>query len=83
MQYIGHPWYINPTLGRRWNLNSWLLWLTGGYVPSSQRPEYRPEGYKIAELGPASLEGKGLDEMEKRKPIIAQKFRGCPFPYPK
>ena len=78
MQYIGHPWYIKPTLTQRYNLNSWLLWLTGGFVPSDSKPEYRPDGYKINELGPVSLEGKGIDEMEAAKPLI-QRLQGCPF----
>ncbi|KAJ5732694.1 hypothetical protein N7493_004175 [Penicillium malachiteum] len=46
LQYIGHPWYINPTFTRRWNFNSWVLWLTGGYVPSKYHPEHRLKGTK-------------------------------------
>lgn len=79
MQYIGHPWYIKPTLTRRWNLKSWILWLAGGYVPSASHPEYRPEGYRIAELGPVSLEGRGINEMQGAKQRILTKFQGCPF----
>ena len=78
MQYIGHPWYIKPTLTRRWNLNSWLLWLTGGFMPSEKRSEYRPEGYNISHLGPVSLEGKGANEMEAAKPAI-RRVQGCPL----
>lgn len=81
MQYIGHPWYINPTFTQRWSLKSWALWLTGGYVPSNHLPEYRPEGYRIAELGPVSLEGKGVDEMQGAKQRIMTRFGGCPFSY--
>lgn len=77
-QYIGRPWYIKPTLMRRFKFNSWLLWLTGGYLPSNDQPQYRPEGYKINELGPTSLEGKGLDEMENAKLAIS-KAQGCPM----
>jgi hypothetical protein len=77
-QYIGKPWYIKPTFARRWNIQSWLLWLTGGYVPSSSQMEYRPEGYTIPELGPARFEGKGLEEMEVAKSAI-RKIQGCPF----
>lgn len=79
MQYIGHPWYIKPTLTKRWNLKSWVLWLTGGYIPSKYLPEYRPEGYRIADLGPVSLEGKGIDEMQGAKQKIMTRFPGCPF----
>jgi hypothetical protein len=77
-QYIGLPWYVEPSLRRRWNLNSWLLWLTGGHVPSKSTPEYRPEGYRIQELGPVQLEGKGLKEMEAARDVIS-KLQGCPF----
>lgn len=81
MQYIGHPWYIKPSLTQRWNFKSWMLWLTGGYVPSNHQPEYRPEGYHIAELGPVSLEGKGIDEMQRAKQRVMTRFQGCPFPH--
>lgn len=77
-QYVGHPWYVEPTLRRRWNLNSWLLWLSGGYVPSSSTPEYRPEGYEIQKLGPVQFEGKGLEEMKVARDAIL-KLQGCPF----
>ncbi|KAJ9615189.1 hypothetical protein H2200_001263 [Cladophialophora chaetospira] len=79
MQYIGHPWYIKPSLTRRWNFNSWVLWLSGGYIPSKSLAGYRPEGYKIAELGPVALEGKGINEMQDAKQRIMVGFRGCPF----
>ena len=77
-QYIGHPWYIKPTMARRWSPKSCLLWLTGGYVPSETYREYRPEGYKIAEIGPVSLEGKDIDEMEIAKVGILRAQK-CPF----
>ncbi|KAJ5173597.1 uncharacterized protein N7500_001528 [Penicillium coprophilum] len=81
MQYIGHPWYIKPTLIQRWGLKSWVLWFTGGYIPSKYLPEYRPEGYRIADLGPVSLEGKGADEMRDAKQRVMTRFQGCPFSY--
>ena len=78
-QYIGHPWYIKPSWERRWlRLNSWLLWLTGGYVPSITQNEYRPEGCKLAELGPVRFEGKGKEEMDAAREAIA-KMQKCPF----
>lgn len=50
-------------------------------MPSKYLPEYRPEGYRIAELGPVSLEGKGIDEMQGAKQRIMTSFQGCPFSY--
>lgn len=50
-------------------------------MPSKNLPEYRPEGYRIAELGPVSLEGKGIDEMQDEKQKIMTRFQGCPFSY--
>ncbi len=79
LQYIGYPWYIKPTLAQRWNLKSWILWLTGGYVPSKHLPKYRSEGYKIAELGPTALESKGIEEMHDAKQTVIAQFHGCPF----
>ena len=77
-QYIGHPWYIKPTLARRWHLKSCLLWLTGGYIPSEKGRRFRPEGYRILDLGPVSLEGKGTVEMEAAK-VTIRSMQGCPF----
>jgi hypothetical protein len=77
-QYIGHPWYIKPTFRRRWNYKSWLLWITGGYVPSSAMPEYCPDGYSIPTVGPAVFAGKGGEEMENAKHEI-RRAQGCPI----
>ncbi|KAL2398838.1 ER-bound oxygenase mpaB' [Exophiala dermatitidis] len=79
MQYIGHPWYIKPSLARRWNINSWLLWLSGGYIPSTHDNRYHPEGYRIPEVGPASLAGQGVDEMLDTRVRILRTVKSCPF----
>lgn len=50
-------------------------------MPSKYLPEYRPEGYRIGELGPVSLEGKGIDEMQGAKQRIMTRLQGCPFSY--
>jgi hypothetical protein len=77
-RYIAHPWYISPSIGQRWSLKSWFLWITGGYVPSSTYSEYRPEGYRINELGPIQFEGHGLGDMEIASHMIRE-IQGCPF----
>ena len=47
-------------------------------MPSETQRQYRPEGYKIADLGPVALEGKGVEEMQPAKDKI-RKLQRCPF----
>ncbi|KAH9843354.1 NAD(P)-binding protein [Teratosphaeria destructans] len=66
-QYIAHPWYIKPTWSKR---------IVGGAVPGDEGDKYCPHGYKIAELGPQNLCGKGDVEMDQTRRRLAS---GCPF----
>lgn len=75
-QYIAHPWYIKPSLTTRWGLNALLLRLVGGIIPGDER--YCPEGYRIHELGPVELVGKGDAEMQNTRDELSAK-RGCVF----
>jgi hypothetical protein len=72
LQYIGRPFYVKPTISRRWGLKAWLLWTFGGHVPAADLPEYKPEGYRIEDLGPSSLQGRGVAEMQVASCTIQQ-----------
>ncbi|KAF2114579.1 hypothetical protein BDV96DRAFT_647275 [Lophiotrema nucula] len=61
-RYIAQPWYIKPSFWARWGLKALVLRIVGGAVPGD--PQYCPEGYRISELGPAELKGKGEEEMD-------------------
>lgn len=77
--YVDRPWYIEPSLSNRWHIVSWILWSVGGAIPSKDNPENRPEGYKIADLGPENMEGKGIQEMDMARSLLAEQVRKCPF----
>ncbi|CAA9957301.1 hypothetical protein PTMSG1_00909 [Pyrenophora teres f. maculata] len=76
-QYTAHPWYIKPTFSARWGPKALLLRLIGGAVPGENK--YFPHGYRIHELGPSKLVGRGDNEMEKTREEIRAKRRGCAF----
>lgn len=79
VHYIDRPWYIEPTFTNRWNVVSWFLWFIGGAIPSKDKPENRPEGYRIPDLGPENMEGKGTDEMNVTRSLLAEQVKRCPF----
>lgn len=76
-----HPYYVKPTFGSRWGLQAWITWALGGVVPGGKGGEkFSPQGYHIAEVGPAKKKPFGKDELkvwetrvEKSRPL------GCPF----
>ncbi|KAF1832410.1 NAD(P)-binding protein [Decorospora gaudefroyi] len=55
--YTAHPWYIKPSFSARWGPKALILRAFGGMVPGNQK--YCPDGYRIRELGPEELVGKG------------------------
>jgi hypothetical protein len=79
-QYISHPWYVKPTWASRWGPSAWMVRVLGGVLPGDGGDSYKPQGYRISELGPQALEAKGKDEMEVTRAILADNARsGCPF----
>ncbi|KAI4611935.1 hypothetical protein J4E80_007386 [Alternaria sp. BMP 0032] len=76
-QYIDRPWYVKPSFMKRWGPNALLLRLVGGVVPGDER--YHPGGYRINELGPSELVGKGDAEMRKTRDELRGKRMGCAF----
>lgn len=79
--YVAHPWYVQPTFGSRWGLVALCLRALRGLLPGDSGVAYHPEGYRIAELGLASMKGKGEGDMAKTRAVLREKrFAGrCPF----
>lgn len=75
MRYVAHPWYIRPSLSARWGLKALLLRLVGGVVPGDEK--YFPGGYRISELGPDALLGKGDEEMDRTRSNLRAKRGAC------
>jgi hypothetical protein len=54
-----------------------LLRLIGGIVPGEEK--YFPDGYRIHELGPSELVGKGDAEMSKTREELRARRTRCVF----
>jgi len=79
-RFRGHPWYIKPTLSRRWGFKAWQIWMVGGTLPGDGGDRYHPEGYLITEVGPEYQKGKGEKQMSETRGRLAKQDRGgCPF----
>ncbi|KAM0794591.1 hypothetical protein BDR22DRAFT_883404 [Usnea florida] len=82
--YEAHPWYVKPSLWNRYGPMVWMTWILGLPVPGDEGDRYRPNGYKIPEVGPDSMRGKGVDFMRTSKERLeGQRQRRCPFGRPK
>lgn len=80
IEYLSYPWYVKPSLSRRWGAKSWITRLLGRKLPGDDGNRYAPEGYTFAEIGPKAQSGKGLKEMEDTHAILTRGNRGaCPF----
>lgn len=78
--YLAHPWYVKPTLRRRWGPGAWITRLLGYNVPGDDGDRYYPQGYTVADVGPKALSGKGRKEMdETRATLVSGNRGGCPF----
>lgn len=80
VEYLSFPWYIKPTIWRRWGPKSWLTRLAGRKLPGDDGNIYMPEGWTYAELGPRVLRNKGTQEMDDNQAQMLKSNRGaCPF----
>lgn len=78
--YLHHPWYVSPTLMRRWGLEGWLVWALGGALPGDAENKYRPGGFDVAESGPQAFRPTTSTKMEESSQKIQQiRGVGCPF----
>ncbi|KAG8528955.1 uncharacterized protein KY384_006644 [Bacidia gigantensis] len=65
--YLAHPWYVKPTLMRRWGPRAWISRLFGYRVPGDDGDKYHPQGYIFAEVGPQVFSGKGSKDMDQTR----------------
>lgn len=76
----GPPFYVKPTIWRRWGPEAWGSRLLGIPLPGDEGVKYRPQGYKIPEVGPDSVFGKGAKSAEEMVDRLRQtRTGGCPF----
>ncbi|KAL5116727.1 hypothetical protein ACEQ8H_005339 [Pleosporales sp. CAS-2024a] len=79
-EYDGQPWYVKPSFFARHSPFAWFRWAIGGPYPDGK--QYKPEGYRIYEVGPAKLENQGAAECEAIKDRLMSSNRGgCPFAF--
>jgi hypothetical protein len=77
-KYESEPWYIEPTFLTRYSPSTLLRRFLGRPYPDGRN--YKPEGYKIMELGPAKFEKMGQKECElSRERLMNGRRGGCPF----
>ena len=49
-------------------------------IPGDDGDAYGPQGYKIHEIGPRSMRGKGEGYWREEKPrVTMERMKGCPF----
>lgn len=74
------PWYIKPTLLNRYGPATWITRLMGLPLPGDDGNKYYPQGYKIPEVGPENLKGKGIDFFKSETERVGKvRTSGCPF----
>ena len=82
--YETHPYYVKPTFWNRFEPRAWFSRMMGLPVPGDEGDKYWPKGYKIGELGPESMRGKGEDYMrDSKEKLVVERMKGCPFARPK
>ncbi|MCJ1405075.1 hypothetical protein MMC11_008301 [Xylographa trunciseda] len=74
------PLYVRATLWERWSLQAWVFWLLGRPLPGDAKQQHHPQGYKISDIGPDRMIGKGAQSMyETKARLKVHAVRTCPF----
>lgn len=82
--YESHPWYVKPGIWNRFEPRAWISWMMGLPIPGDDGDKYWPNGYKIPEVGPEYMRGKGREYMKaSQERLIGERMRRCPFGRPK
>ncbi|KAL1955128.1 hypothetical protein VTO42DRAFT_8992 [Malbranchea cinnamomea] len=83
-EWEGAPYYVKPSLWKRWRPSSWYTWIRGRPLPGDEGDKYYPGGYYTENVGPKNFEGKGQAYMEQTKARLQrERTGGCPFHVPK
>ncbi len=76
----GAPYYVRPTLWRRWGPEALASRLLGLPLPGDEGDKYHPHGYIILEVGPGILAGKGAENAQETIAGLEKtRTGGCPF----
>lgn len=74
------PWYVKPTLWNRFGPSSWISRLRGLPLPGDEGDKYWPKGYRLQDIGPDIMSGKGAEyAKESKERLVKMSAVGCPF----
>lgn len=74
------PWYIKPTLWNRLGPSAWPARLMGLPLPGDENGRYWSNGYRIQDIGPNFMRGRGGDYVKGSKErTVKIRMSGCPF----
>ncbi|KAL2052501.1 hypothetical protein ABVK25_007061 [Lepraria finkii] len=74
------PWYVKPTLRNRFGPSAWIFCMSGLPLRGDEGEKYWPRGYKIEQIGPDIMSGKGGEYWrESKERLTRERGRGCPF----
>lgn len=80
LKYDAAPYYVKPTFFERWRPGAWYSWFMGLPLPGDEGQKYWPGGYKIYEMGPESMIGKGGEFFSRAtKELKGSRTGGCVF----
>ncbi|KHN98023.1 uncharacterized protein MAM_04412 [Metarhizium album ARSEF 1941] len=81
LQYLVHPYYVEPTVRSRWGVSAWLIWALGGILPGGKGgARYVPQGYLLSDIGPDKQTPFGQDELRAWERKVEESMPlGCPF----
>lgn len=79
-KYDACPYYVQPTWWARWSPSGWITWMMGLPLPGDEGQKYHPNGYRIQEVGPDNMRGKGAKRFEEMRSSLEKTRTGsCPF----
>ncbi|KAI9725360.1 MAG: hypothetical protein M1828_003210 [Chrysothrix sp. TS-e1954] len=79
-EYLSYPWYVRPTLMRRWGPRALILRLLQRKLPGDDGNSYAPNGFIVTEVGPKQKKNRGLKDMEQDELRIREQWKqACPF----
>lgn len=80
LKFPAAPYYVKPTLWQRWGPMAWVNWTMGLPLPGDEGGKYWPGGYRIGEIGPTRVLGKGEGEMKVGvEGLRGRRTGGCVF----
>ena len=78
--YEAVPWYVKPTLWNRYGPRTWMSRIKGLPLPGDDGDKYWPKGFRIEEIGPKMMRGKGAEyARESQEKLARMRMSGCPF----